>query len=1490
MRVRILKNPFSGDYTDTQAVKGITSSKLLKSLDIEPCTCQVFDDGKPVGQKHRLKGPVVIQIAPAGWEMVAYVVIAAVIGAAAGAVVSHLMRENIPDYSKVQTASSLRGGSNQARPGQKVPILLGTHRIFADVASLPYSSYSGNQQFLHQLFCWGYDNTVIANADIKVGDTLLSKLSGVSIEDTIGSIYPSRCIETYIGIKLVKKNGEDPVYVERSTPSGTVSLRFGIMAPNGIYRYDDDNDRVASMFSISYQWRPAGGAWSETTTIVRSLNTDEYREMVQVMVSGSADKSYDLKVWRSADEGSGASDVDTLYLDMMDSFTEDPVSGSTLPIANASRYRLSAIKVQATNQINGVLERVNAIAHARYRDYSGVGTGPESWVVAETENPASALLYILTDPKVNPRPMEDGDIVWEDFEAWHTFCEAQGYTIGALVSADITIDSIADQILATGRAEKRQHGGMFGIRIDQSNPYVAQMFTPRNSWGFSMDRDYSTKPSNLVVKFINKDLDYVEVERTISFTAEGSIVYDTPQDGPTEEISIPLVTDVTQVSKLAAYVLMALHARVRSYSWNADIEGLLCVPGDVVLVANDGVFFGFGEGRITTISCDTAGLPIRVKLDTPMTMEVGQTYALEIRTAAGIVKCSVNNTGKTTKWLTLTEALDHPLEEGALAAFGLLDAVTHKVLIEKIQPDGLRHCKISAVDYAEEIYSAEGVIPPYNAGVSRYREGLISPGTGARQPVGILPPPGRPGLTGDSARLISLFATTTVIRMSRRGILLSDDILLTVVRENIPSVIELLWVVPAGVTLEPVEGQPDLRNLLVASVLQDDVEISVAATYEGITYTAPVSISKVYESTAERYLGMYDSMPTETPEGYGLIDGDWVLWVDEELPSDYHFGWLYEYRAGMWYQSTDSVKVIGAQVDAMALARDSGKVVYTALLVAELILAQDLLVRGTLKSTNYSETGGVPTKGWLLDGPNDLLRTVYMEAFKATIYGDLIHDALETQEELPGVTHLATSPPLSLYRGSELYAAFPFAEGWAWKAAAGSLGGKTIVRATKVPSQSYLLYDNSFAGSSKTITSSDESLTYTIPAGIGPVRVDLLVSMSVWAYITIYLNGAVIGARSSTASYPLIFNAEAGDILTVTAEYRVPYPYQPLVMTISRCNVTTRSTYIGPVVGFDDNTMESLGTNSSDSFWSFQFAFTSPLVFDYTDVATRRSGTDITSIFIPSIPSTWVGVTSGQISVDGFTADVTRIRRVGTSIEFETLSGSVIVDSFNEGTVVGTYVTLAMTAITVVSQDGALLTKYLIPMVDALYDLGSLGKRYRELHLSSGINTGQGVNKVYPQNQALRTIDDVAHNSLQTNFFVLDDSSPIDYRIINALPGVIAINSDITSIQITSSSYYKVKEILSRASGVVLVKFLLKGYGGEYSYSSYARIYKNGVAVGTQRESSNSAGITFTENIAVEIGDYLQIYARNQSNSYRGYVSDLVLQIQNGFQAFEPRY
>jgi hypothetical protein len=75
----------------------------------------------------------------------------------------------------------------------------------------------------------------------------------------------------------------------------------------------------------------------------------------------------------------------------------------------------------------------------------------------------------------------------------------------------------------------------------------------------------------------------------------------------------------------------------------------------------------------------------------------------------------------------------------------------------------------------------------------------------------------------------------------------------------------------------------------------------------------------------------------------------------------------------------------------------------------------------------------------------------------------------------------------------------------------------------------------------------------------------------------------------------------------------------------------------------------------------------------------------------------------------------------------------------------------------------------------------------------------------------------------------------------------------------TEISYTKLKEFVINGSGSVFVSFDLKANGA----TGYARIYKNGVAVGTERSKTADTYTTYTETISGLVsGDLVQLYAK----------------------------
>ncbi|MFW8745708.1 hypothetical protein ACOI9R_36825, partial [Mesorhizobium japonicum] len=70
-------------------------------------------------------------------------------------------------YSQGSPTYSLSGGSNRMRPYESMPVVMGTHRFFPDLAARPYVEYQGDDQFLHQIFHLGLSRCDFS--DWKIG-------------------------------------------------------------------------------------------------------------------------------------------------------------------------------------------------------------------------------------------------------------------------------------------------------------------------------------------------------------------------------------------------------------------------------------------------------------------------------------------------------------------------------------------------------------------------------------------------------------------------------------------------------------------------------------------------------------------------------------------------------------------------------------------------------------------------------------------------------------------------------------------------------------------------------------------------------------------------------------------------------------------------------------------------------------------------------------------------------------------------------------------------------------------------------------------------------------------------------------------------------------------------------------------------------------------------------------------------------------------------
>ena len=458
--VRITRNIFSGDYECVRLNGPVSASDIRDMLHIP--SALLFRDGKPLLDDDTISDDdfIIAQVVPKGVTAALAVLLAiSIFGSIVGTVLTLSMLSEVPSAKKLQTNPSLRGSTNSARKNQMLPMLLGRHRVYPDVAALPFSVYRNNDQYLRQLFCFGYRNASIDRSTIKIGETLLSKYRDYTLAEDPEDLYSQLCIESAISLKLSNDGEPDPI--ERTTASNTWKIGIGIIAPSGI---SGEGSATADV-GIRIEYRISGsGSWITAAEETLSLNTEKFRKMYEITPASPG--TFDVRITRTNAESESASVIDAVYLDVMQSWTQDS-EGSKAPVDGPERFSILSLELRATDQLNGIIDELNAVCTLRARIYKGTGTGPDAWEEGDATNPAAVLLYLLTDQYANPSPLSDDEIVWDEFEAFYGFCDEHGFECNAYItSEEYSIEDICSYIAQSSLAQIRHAGRKVGITIE----------------------------------------------------------------------------------------------------------------------------------------------------------------------------------------------------------------------------------------------------------------------------------------------------------------------------------------------------------------------------------------------------------------------------------------------------------------------------------------------------------------------------------------------------------------------------------------------------------------------------------------------------------------------------------------------------------------------------------------------------------------------------------------------------------------------------------------------------------------------------------------------------------------------------------------------------------------------------------------------------------------------------------------------------------------
>ncbi len=624
--------------------------------------------------------------------------------------VNALFPPAVPQFSggsDLDTSYAITGTRNAFNPNGAVPRILGTVRIFPPLAAKPYTEVQGDNQYFNLLVCEGQGPLKIGVW--KIGDTPITEFSKYRLahihkgEGKRARFKGWDAIPTETGVGTLVTNAIGRVVRRSALNADRISL--DLMFLKGLFKLTDEAKQKPTQVDFDVSISPAGlDQWETVGTLtVKKAKGPGFRISFEIpdLPSGQ----YDVGVTRTtADNDDNNRIQDEATWSVIRSFTDSsPITDWTLAY--------TALRIKATDQLNGGVDELNCIATSIVPDYSA---SAGAWITRASDNPASLFRTVLQDAQ-NPDPLSDDEIDLAALEAWHVICKTNSWRYGRVLAGRGSVWDRLLEICAVGRARPVNADGKWSVIVDVAQTVPVQLFNGRNSWGSKVKRLYHELPQVYFVDFQNEEQDYKPDEMVVYVDGYTSATVTQPP----ASIKFPGNQTPDQIWKAVQYLHAQAKLRPEVFEKTTKRDHLMCTQGSLVLVADDIVLWGLHSARIKAVAqsgADVTGLT----LEAPVPFETGKSYSIRIRSVkGGLVDYAIDNPAAETATITFTTPIDttttaSPLR-GDLCTVGENGIETVPCLVKEIIPTGRDTARLELVEAAVGIHSADtGTIPNHD--------------------------------------------------------------------------------------------------------------------------------------------------------------------------------------------------------------------------------------------------------------------------------------------------------------------------------------------------------------------------------------------------------------------------------------------------------------------------------------------------------------------------------------------------------------------------------------------------------------------------------------------------------------------------------------------------------------------------------------------------------------------------------------------------------
>lgn len=535
----------------------------------------------------------------------------------------------------VSPTYSLSGGSNRARPYSPMPLVLGRHIIFPDYGAKFYTEFVGDDQYLYQVFHFGFAPLTLS--DFKIGSTPIASFTDVTIEesgdDGALDLFPAN-VDTVSGGVLTSSAG----WLTRTSSIDATAIAVEIggdlyaINPDGIGRREVDID-VEYRAVGAGTWLPfvdAGSTIRLGNASRKGLRVTYRRELVR--------GQYEVRVRRvTADETRD---------DLVSNLTWTQLRTYQPDLADYTGQKRVAVRIKASGQLNGQLEQFNAIASRPIEVWNGA-----AWVTEASSNPAYLARHFAKGARIAGKvayggDLQDAQLDEANIQAFGAWCVAKNLTFNGVIDTPRSVAEVIDLIARCGRGRKSYPNGKLAFVWDVPNQPAVAVFGLGNIRRDSFEVEYfsGNVPEQVVCRFVNPDRDWQQDE--VRATVPGVT---TPSEVATMEIFG--CCDQDMAGRETALAAGAYSTQLRRISFETDTEGTVVTGGDVAVLAHDLTQWGY-SGRLVS------GTGTVLTLDAPVPFTAGLAHYVRIVAPNGYhtIKDVVYQAGSSAT-ITLTSAL-----------------------------------------------------------------------------------------------------------------------------------------------------------------------------------------------------------------------------------------------------------------------------------------------------------------------------------------------------------------------------------------------------------------------------------------------------------------------------------------------------------------------------------------------------------------------------------------------------------------------------------------------------------------------------------------------------------------------------------------------------------------------------------------------------------------------------------------------------------------